>query len=62
MAFLKISNEEPFFIEFGIEFHSILPLNINEFIPYDFVLMGLSIWWIMFSVGRIGLWKEIAPT
>ena len=40
MAFLKISNEELFFIEFGIEFHSILPLNINKFIPYDFVLIG----------------------
>ena len=40
MAFLKISNEELFFIEFGIEFHSILPRNINEFIPYDFVLIG----------------------
>ena len=40
MAFFKISDEELFFIEFGIEFHSILPLNINEFIPYDFVLVG----------------------
>ena len=37
MAFLKISNEELFFIEFGIEFHSILPRKVAAWIIRDII-------------------------